>query len=110
MRLPAYRSSYMLRYHPYPRLSLSHHETLMDTVDERDSPYGESDYSDRFPALFQLGAPCLPTIDEYDEAAVNLEAALAFEDKLSFRKKIFRRRFVHIVLDLALSIKRKLKM
>ncbi|OAX42223.1 hypothetical protein K503DRAFT_797330 [Rhizopogon vinicolor AM-OR11-026] len=34
MRLPSYRSSYLLRFHPYPRVKLSQRE-LLKTVDDR---------------------------------------------------------------------------
>ncbi|KAG1757079.1 hypothetical protein EDB19DRAFT_1655711 [Suillus lakei] len=38
MRLPSYRTSYMLRFHPYPRVKLSQRE-IMHTVDDRFSLY-----------------------------------------------------------------------
>ncbi|KAG1904610.1 uncharacterized protein F5891DRAFT_750966 [Suillus fuscotomentosus] len=34
MRLPSYRSSHMLRYHPYPRVGLSQREMLTHTIEE----------------------------------------------------------------------------
>ncbi|KAG2062387.1 hypothetical protein BDR06DRAFT_946550 [Suillus hirtellus] len=36
MRLPSYRSSHMLRYHPYPRFGLSQRELLAHTTEEND--------------------------------------------------------------------------
>ncbi|KAG1850586.1 hypothetical protein DFJ58DRAFT_432598 [Suillus subalutaceus] len=37
MRLPSYRSSHMLRYHPYPRVGLSQRENLMHITEENDA-------------------------------------------------------------------------
>ncbi|OJA11421.1 hypothetical protein AZE42_05738 [Rhizopogon vesiculosus] len=34
MRLPSYRSSYLLRFHPYPRVKLSQRELLKQTIDD----------------------------------------------------------------------------
>ncbi|KAG1771287.1 hypothetical protein EDD22DRAFT_864199 [Suillus occidentalis] len=40
MRLPTYRSSYLLRFHPYPRVKLSQRESLMCDVVEEDEDVG----------------------------------------------------------------------
>ncbi|KAG1813219.1 uncharacterized protein BJ212DRAFT_418713 [Suillus subaureus] len=37
MRLPSYRSSHMLRYHPYPRVGLSQREILTYIIEENDA-------------------------------------------------------------------------
>ncbi|KAG1885997.1 hypothetical protein F4604DRAFT_57051 [Suillus subluteus] len=37
MRLPSYRSSHMLRYHPYPRVGLSQRENLIHITKENDA-------------------------------------------------------------------------
>ncbi|KAJ8597557.1 hypothetical protein M405DRAFT_855498 [Rhizopogon salebrosus TDB-379] len=34
LRLPSYRTSYLLRFHPYPRVKLSNRE-IMQTIDDR---------------------------------------------------------------------------
>ncbi|OAX42683.1 hypothetical protein K503DRAFT_779774 [Rhizopogon vinicolor AM-OR11-026] len=35
LRLPSYKMSYLLRFHPYPRVKLSNREIMMQTINDR---------------------------------------------------------------------------
>ncbi|KAH7920536.1 hypothetical protein BV22DRAFT_1132983 [Leucogyrophana mollusca] len=64
MRLPSYRSSHLLRYHPYPRYALSQHERLTQISD------------DRCDADQENTGVLWPSIQERDEETAGLGEAL----------------------------------
>ncbi|KAH9917424.1 uncharacterized protein B0H18DRAFT_1034578 [Fomitopsis serialis] len=94
--LPAYRESYMRRFHPYPRYpqpSWQQYEHLMQTVDLRHEHEPSTDVWD-VSSLF--------VIDEVEEEDLaNLERALSNQPSPSKR----RRRLSVLVIELALAIK-----
>ncbi|KAG1793872.1 uncharacterized protein HD556DRAFT_1443254 [Suillus plorans] len=58
MRLPSYRSSHILRYHPYPRVGLSQREILTHIIEEDDP-------------LLQINNPLSSHNIEYEEDTSN---------------------------------------
>ncbi|KAH7927586.1 hypothetical protein BV22DRAFT_1127279 [Leucogyrophana mollusca] len=104
MRLPSYRSSYLLRYHPYPRYAPSQREQLMQTIDERyDTDQENTAYESNVTGILW------PAIQERDEETANLEAALhAVESTEGEHRPLRRRSISTLIIDLALLLVQKL--
>jgi len=85
LRLPAYRSSYRLRYHPYPRYVSS------TTVDYRDHDLAV------VPEVSQ------PLIIEEDSNTANLQQAISGEQSESPARALST-----LVIELAFAVRRKL--
>ncbi|EGN96176.1 hypothetical protein SERLA73DRAFT_185788 [Serpula lacrymans var. lacrymans S7.3] len=96
MRLPSYRQSHLLRYHPYPRVTPSR-QAIVNAMDEGLNNY--EDFDDNPPNF------CLPVLYGYDEleVALRLEAALGVMNEGA----IPRRRITHLILDLAFLLQRQ---
>ncbi|KAJ3552141.1 hypothetical protein NM688_g4309 [Phlebia brevispora] len=100
LRLPAYRSSYMNRYHPYPRVKRP--LDLMRTVDRRfEDDWDEDEWTE------VIEVPRSQTADyTSDNATVLLHAALnptpSHRDSLSSSKRLS---FTTLVIDLSLAFK-----
>ncbi|KAG1754785.1 uncharacterized protein EDB91DRAFT_252476 [Suillus paluster] len=104
MRLPSYRNSYLLRFHPYPRVKLSQRE-MMQTIDDRlSSEYDAVEDDDSAgPAL--LIFPDLP--EEQHPNAVNLEEAM--KDAEAGAQPLVRRlSLTTLIIDLASLVARTL--
>ncbi|KAG2050649.1 hypothetical protein BDR06DRAFT_638608 [Suillus hirtellus] len=108
MRLPSYRTSHLLRFHPYPRVKLSQRESLMNTVDDRLSNWYdvvEEDDNAR-PAILDL-------FDLHEEQHLNVEnlqevievAEVAHADA---KPRIRRLSLTTLIIDLAVLVVRKL--
>ncbi|KAH7924263.1 hypothetical protein BV22DRAFT_1129975 [Leucogyrophana mollusca] len=95
MRLPSYRSSYLLRYHPYPRYAPSQRERLMQTVDERN----HIDNGDANDAP-EVGAVLWPALQERDEETTMLEEALRAVEDLEGERSPPRRRSISTLIIL----------
>jgi len=91
-RLPSYRSSYLLRFHPYPRMKLSTREMILAAIDET-------------PQDVVTGADVglSPTDTEYLEPATILHEAIHSGSSDSVPRLIQRRLSLStLVVDLAL--------
>ncbi|KAJ3557009.1 hypothetical protein NM688_g1708 [Phlebia brevispora] len=107
-RLPAYRSSYMNRYHPYPRVKRP--LDLMQTVDRRHVGLDEIEAGVEELLLHELSFS-QPSTDEYENETAVLQAALAttgsgdgeHEPDSYARKRVS---FSSLVVDLAVRIGR----
>ncbi|KAI0831321.1 hypothetical protein BC628DRAFT_1415840 [Trametes gibbosa] len=90
-RLPSYRESLIVRYHPYPRKETKSAKALMQKVDYR--------YEDSEPSHSQETAPHA-SMDEVDDA-LNLHRALSKEGVVVKR----RRSLTSLIIDLALAFR-----
>ncbi|KAG1757083.1 hypothetical protein EDB19DRAFT_1655752, partial [Suillus lakei] len=98
MRLPSYRTSSLLRFHPYPRVKLSQRE-IMQTVDDR--------LSDQALDLVILDFPDLS--EEQHLTAVNLQEALKAAET-GAQPHVRRLSFTTLIIDLAILVARKLSL
>ncbi|KAF8841731.1 hypothetical protein BDN67DRAFT_1010395 [Paxillus ammoniavirescens] len=96
-RLPSYRSSYLLRFHPYPRVKLSARERILlaNAESYQDVVAGEDD------GLFFVAA-------EHHEPATVLHKAI-FPDSEDYTPLCRQRRpsLSTIVVDLALMVTKR---
>ncbi|KAG1774011.1 hypothetical protein EV702DRAFT_554619 [Suillus placidus] len=105
MRLPSYRTSYLLRFHPYPRVKLSQRESLMNTVDDRLSNQHdvvEEDDNAR-PVILDLSdfhEEQHPNVENLPEAVEVAEAGA--------KPRLRRLSLTTLVIDLAVLVARKL--
>ncbi|KAG2350919.1 hypothetical protein BDR05DRAFT_955060 [Suillus weaverae] len=105
MRLPSYRTSYLLRFHPYPRVKLSQRESLMNTVDDRLSNQHdivEEDDSVR-PVILDLS-------DFHEEQHLNIENLPEVVEvaEAGAKPRLRRLSLTTLIIDLAVLVARKL--
>ncbi|EGN94707.1 hypothetical protein SERLA73DRAFT_187764 [Serpula lacrymans var. lacrymans S7.3] len=118
MRLPSYRSSYVLRYHPYPTRSRPTTRSSMDAFD--DMFPNDMEFSPDIDS-FTYGSevtrtPIIPAVEgrEPDDAISKLDLALypgpASQSEAIARPGNLRRRisFSDIVIDLAFFVIHKI--
>ncbi|KAI0780917.1 hypothetical protein BD413DRAFT_15379 [Trametes elegans] len=101
MRLPTYRESHVLRYHPYPRKHPKTSETLLRRVDHR---YDE-DCAPRPPPEVADELALTPLQDTREEAALSLDRAMDREDGEGMAAVKRRRSLTSLILDLALAVR-----
>ncbi|KAG2118127.1 uncharacterized protein F5147DRAFT_768263 [Suillus discolor] len=105
MRLPSYRTSHLLRFHPYPRVKLSQRESLMNTVDDRLSNWYdvvEEDDNAR-PVILDLSnlhEDQHPNVENLQEVVEVAEA--------DAKPRIRRFSLTTLIIDLAVLVVRKL--
>lgn len=108
MRLPSYRTSHLLRFHPYPRVKLSQRESLMNTVDGRLSnryDVVEEDDNAR-PVILDLSdlhEEQHPNVENLQEVVEVAEVAEA-----DAKPRIRRLSLTTLIIDLAVLVVRKL--
>ncbi|KAG2367679.1 hypothetical protein BDR07DRAFT_226578 [Suillus spraguei] len=89
LRLPSYRTSHLLRFHPYPRVKLSQRESLMNTIDDRLSN--------------------LYDIVEEESARPDLQEAVEIAEA-GIKPLVRRLSLTTLIIDLAVLVARKLAM
>ncbi|KAG2044546.1 hypothetical protein BDR03DRAFT_1004843 [Suillus americanus] len=105
MRLPSYRTSYLLRFHPYPRVKPSQRENLMNTVDDRlSNQYDvvDEDNSAR-PVILDFSdihEEQHPNVENLQEAVEVAEAGI--------KPRVRRLSLTTLIIDLAVLVARKL--
>ncbi|KAG1754766.1 uncharacterized protein EDB91DRAFT_1242012 [Suillus paluster] len=104
MRLPSYRTSYLLRFHPYPRVKLSQRE-MMQTIDDRlSSEYDVVEDDDNAgPAILIF----LDLPEEQHPNAVNLQEAIK-DAEVGAQPRVRRLSLTTLIIDLAILVVRKL--
>ncbi|KAI8998623.1 hypothetical protein BD414DRAFT_475601 [Trametes punicea] len=93
LRLPSYRESLVVRYHPYPRKQAKLANQLMQTVDHR---YDE----DSNPAPTSCNVNPVPQ-DAVEDIAFSLDRAMRSDDKIVVKR---RRSLTSLIIDLALAV------
>ncbi|KAG1757055.1 hypothetical protein EDB19DRAFT_7362 [Suillus lakei] len=104
MRLPSYRTSYLLRFHPYPRVKLSQRESLMATVDHRLSNQYDVVEDD------SAGPVILDFSDLHEEQrpdAENLQEVIEVAEA-GAKAHVRRLSLTTLIIDLAVLVARKL--
>ncbi|KAH9854245.1 hypothetical protein C2E23DRAFT_884343 [Lenzites betulinus] len=93
LRLPSYRESLVVRFHPYPRKESKSANALMKTVDYRYEEEPEVPHSEDI-------APQAST-DDVDDTALSLHRALSKGGAVVKR----RRSLTALIIDLALALR-----
>ncbi|KAG1757129.1 hypothetical protein EDB19DRAFT_1656001 [Suillus lakei] len=106
MRLPSYRTSYLLRFHPYPRVKPSQRE-IMHAVDNRLSSLCDIVEDDDSAGPVILDFPDLP--EEQHLNAVNLQEAIEVAE-IDAQPHVRHVRFATLIIDLAILVARKLSL
>ncbi|KAG0707584.1 hypothetical protein DFH29DRAFT_871579 [Suillus ampliporus] len=107
MRLPSYRSSYLLRFHPYPRVKLSQRE-MMQTIDDRlseDDVVEDDDSAGPAVLIF----PDFPEERDPLINAVNLQEAIEVAEA-DAQLHVRRLSLTTLIIDLAVLLARKLSL
>ncbi|OAX42093.1 hypothetical protein K503DRAFT_797446 [Rhizopogon vinicolor AM-OR11-026] len=108
MRLPTYRSSYLLRFHPYPRVKLSNREMM--TIDDRLNRANTlcDVAEDEEPA--ELNPLILPDLHEEQRPnVVNLEEAVEVAEA-DAQPPVRRVSLATLIIDLTVLMARKLSL
>ncbi|KAI0647068.1 hypothetical protein C8Q79DRAFT_602519 [Trametes meyenii] len=92
LRLPSYRESLVVRYHPYPRKP-SKSTDLMQTVDCR--------YEEEPSPSINGGDASSASLDPVDDIALNLDRAMS-EEEAGVKR---RRSLTSLIIDLALAVR-----
>lgn len=104
MKLPSYRSSYLLRFHPYPRVKLSQRE-IMHAENGRFSSLYDIAEDDDTAGPVVLNFPDLP--EEQHPNDVNLQEAIEVAEN-DVQPHVRHLNFATIIIDLATLVARKL--
>jgi len=111
LRLPSYKMSYLLRFHPYPRVKLSNREIMM-TIDDRlhsvSTQYNVTeDYETTGldPLIFSDIRP----EEEQHHNAVNLQEAIEVA-VAGAQPRVRRLSLTILIIDLAVLVTRKLSL
>lgn len=106
MRLPSYRTSYLIRFHPYPRVKPSQREIMHAVNDYPSSLYDiVEDEENAGPVI--LNFPDLP--EEQHPDAVNLQEAIDVAE-IGAKPHVRHLSFATLIIDLALLVVRKLSL
>ncbi|KAG2350839.1 hypothetical protein BDR05DRAFT_954959 [Suillus weaverae] len=106
MRLPSYRTSYLLRFHPYPRVKPSQRE-IMHAVNDRPSSLYDIVEDDDSTKPVILNFPDLP--EEQHPNAVNLQEAIEVAET-GAQPHVRHLSLVTLIIDLAILVARKLSL
>ncbi|OJA15405.1 hypothetical protein AZE42_07612 [Rhizopogon vesiculosus] len=110
LRLPSYRMSYLLRFHPYPRVKLSNREIIMRTIDDR-----LSSTNTQYDVAEGEGTTGLDPLifsdleEEQHPNAVNLQEAIEVAEA-GAQPRVTRRSLTILIIDLAVLVTRKLSL
>ncbi|KAG2138687.1 uncharacterized protein EDB93DRAFT_1106263 [Suillus bovinus] len=110
MRLPSYRTSHLLRFHPYPRVKLSQHESLMNTIDDRLSnlyDVVEEDDNAR-PAILDFSDLHSDLHEEQHPDVENVQEAVEVAEANDVKPRVRRLSLTTLIIDLAVLVVRKL--
>ncbi|KAG1854837.1 hypothetical protein DFJ58DRAFT_841318 [Suillus subalutaceus] len=99
MKLPSYRTSYLLRFHPYPRVKPSQHEIMHAVNDNLSSDIVEDDDS-AGPVI--LNFPDLPE-EQHPQEAIEVAENGA-------QPHVRHPSFATLIIDLAILVARKLSL
>lgn len=107
MRLPSYRTSHLLRFHPYPRVKLSQRESLMHTIDDRlSNQYDVQEDGSARPVVLDLS----DLHEEHPNFEVeNLQEAVEVAEA-NIKPLVRRLSLTTLIIDLAVLVARKLAM
>ncbi|KAG1886017.1 hypothetical protein F4604DRAFT_1675705 [Suillus subluteus] len=105
MRLPSYRTSYLLRFHPYPRVKPSQRESLMNTVDDRLS--NQYDVVDEDNSARPVILDFSDVHEEQHPNVENLQEAVEVAEA-GVKPRVRRLSLTTLIIDLALLVARKL--
>ncbi|KAI0362116.1 hypothetical protein OH77DRAFT_1416334 [Trametes cingulata] len=93
LRLPSYRESLVVRYHPYARKQPKTADRLMQKVDYRyEEPAPTPNDEDVLP----------PSPDTVEDIALNLDRAMSKEEAVGIKR---RRSLTSLIIDLALAVR-----
>ncbi|KAG1885448.1 hypothetical protein F4604DRAFT_1676013 [Suillus subluteus] len=106
MRLPSYRTSYLLRFHPYPRVKPSQRE-IMHAVNDRPSSLYDIVEDDDNAGPVILNVPDLA--EEQHPDAVNLQEAVEVAEN-DAQPHVRPRSFATLIVDFAILVARKLSL
>ncbi|KAG0707582.1 hypothetical protein DFH29DRAFT_896444 [Suillus ampliporus] len=126
MRLPSYRTSYLLRFHPYPRVKLSQREMMVShansipalflillvakqTIDDRLSSEDDVVEDDDSVGPAVLIFPDLPEEQDPLINAVNLQEAIEVAEA-GAQPRVRRVSLTTLIIDLAMLVVRKLNL
>ncbi|KAG1904656.1 uncharacterized protein F5891DRAFT_753403 [Suillus fuscotomentosus] len=104
MRLPSYRASYLLRFHPYPRVKLSQREIMHAVNDSPSSLYDIVENDDSVGPVI-LNFPDLP--EEQHPNAENPQEAIEVAET-DAQPHVKHLNFATLIIDLAILVARKL--
>lgn len=106
MRLPSYRTSYLIRFHPYPRVKPSQREIMHAVNDCPSSLYDiVEDEENAGPVI--LNFPDLP--EEQHPDAANLQEVIDVAE-IGANPHVRHLSFATLIIDLALLVVRKLSL
>ncbi|KAI9064449.1 hypothetical protein FKP32DRAFT_1675940 [Trametes sanguinea] len=106
MRLPSYRESLVVRYHPYPRRERKPAERFMQTVDYRYDGATQNPVNPGEAVTPPDASGAIDATEPIDEVASNLERALnrGVEEGEEGLKLKRRRSLTSLIIDLALVV------
>ncbi|KAJ8587797.1 hypothetical protein M405DRAFT_863463 [Rhizopogon salebrosus TDB-379] len=105
MRLPSYRTSYLLRFHPYPRVKLSNREMM--TIDDRLGAHCDVAEEDETAELDSV--IFADPQEEHHLNAVNLPEVIKVLEA-GVQPRVRRVSLTTLVIDLAVLVTRKLSL
>ncbi|KAG2756391.1 hypothetical protein P692DRAFT_20481240 [Suillus brevipes Sb2] len=99
MRLPSYRTSYLIRFHPYPRVKPSQREIM----------HAVNDYPSSLYDIVEDEENAGPVILNFHPNAVNLQEAIDVAE-IGAKPHVRHLSFATLIIDLALLVVRKLSL
>lgn len=108
MRLPSYRTSYLLRFHPYPRVQPSQREIMHAANDCPSSLYDIVEDDDSAEPVI-LNFPDLPQAEEQHPNAVNLQEAIEVAET-GAQPHVRHLSFATLIINFAILVARKLSL